>query len=118
MREHSKIEDANAMAAIAYLLGIFTGFIMYFVGQKDKYVRFHAIQSLLLGIFEIFVVIALSIIGLPLMFVPILGWLVGAFLWAVLGLIILLLWIFMMYKAFSGEQYKLPYIGKLAERYS
>ncbi len=118
MKKHDRVQDANAMAAIAYLLGIVTGFIIYFVGQKNRHVRFHAIQSMLLGILEIFAALVLSIISIPLIFIPILGWAVGVFLGVILLLVILMLEIFMMYKAFTGEQYKLPYIGRLAEDYA
>jgi uncharacterized membrane protein len=30
----------------------------------------------------------------------------------------LLLWVFLMFKAFIGEKYKIPVIGDIAQRYS
>ena len=93
------------MGAVAYLLGFITGIVLLLVEKKSKFVRFHAMQSTLLfgGIF-----IANVVLG----FVPILGWLVGL----LLSLGSFVLWIVLMWKAFAGETYKLPYVGEMADK--
>jgi len=91
------------MGAVAYLLGPITGIILLVVEKKNSFVRFHAMQSTI-------VFGALFVINLGLGFIPLLGWLAGL----VLSMAAFILWIVLMWKAFSGEEYELPYVGKIA----
>lgn len=97
--------NENMLGAVAYLLGFVTGIILLLVEQKSKFVRFHAMQSVILfgGLF---------VVNLALGFIPLLGWLVGL----LLSFAAFILWIVLMWKAFNGEMYKVPYIGDLAEK--
>ncbi len=97
--------NENLMGAAAYLLGFITGIIFLLVEKDSRFVRFHAMQSTLLfgGLF---------VVNMVLGFIPILGWLVGLFL----AFAAFILWIVLMWKAFQGEMYKLPYIGEMAEK--
>jgi uncharacterized membrane protein len=97
--------DQNLAAALTYLGGAITGVLFLVIERDNRYVRFHAMQSTItfLGV----LVVNLIFIG-----TPIIGWL----LYAPLLLAILALWLFLMFKAINGEQYKLPYVGELAER--
>jgi len=97
--------NENLLAAASYLLGFVTGIIILFVEKQNKFVRFHAMQSTILfgGIF---------VINIVLGFIPILGWLTGL----ILSFIAFILWIVLMWKAFQGEMYKVPYVGELAEK--
>lgn len=96
----------NLAGTLAYLLGPVTGIVFLVVEKESRFVRFHAMQSTITfgGLFVLQVVLNL---------VPFIGWVVG-------GLIIfplsVLLWVFLMFKAFSGEMFKLPTIGDMAER--
>ncbi len=95
----------NLMAAASYLLGFVTGLIMLLIEKDSKFVRFHAMQSTLLfgGIF---------VANIALGFIPILGWLVGL----LLSFLAFILWIVLMWKAFQGEVYKVPYVGEMADK--
>ena len=75
------------------------------VEKKSGFVRFHAMQSTILfgGLF---------VVNIALGFIPLLGWLAGLLL-SLLGFV---LWIVLMWKAFQGEMYKVPYIGNIAEK--
>lgn len=97
--------NENLMAAVAYLLGFITGIILLLVEKQSKFVRFHAMQSVILfgGLF---------VVNMALGFIPILGWLVGL----LLSFAAFILWIVLMWKAFQGEMYKVPYVGDLAEK--
>lgn len=97
--------NENLMAAASYLLGFITGIIFLLVEKDSKFVRFHAMQSTLLfgGLF---------IVNLALGFIPVLGWLVGL----LLSFAAFILWIVLMWKAFQGQMYKLPYVGDFAEK--
>jgi len=93
----AKNGDQNLKGALAYLLGFVTGAFFLLTEKEDNFIRFHALQStIVFGVLFI------------LNFVPLLGALVIP-----VGLI---LWVFLMYKAYSGEKYKLPYIGDFIEQ--
>jgi uncharacterized membrane protein len=82
--------------------------------KNDKFVRFHAFQSIFLSIaYFVFMVLWSGILW------SILG---GSF-WFILGPIglivrlgVLLLWIFLMYKAYNNEKFMIPFIGELAAK--
>jgi uncharacterized membrane protein len=98
--------DANVAATLAYLVGWVTGIVFLFFEQENKFVRFHALQSIIVfGSLSVAWMIALS--------VPFLGWIV-AFL--VIPPVSAFLWLFLMYKAYQGERYKLPFAGEMAEQ--
>lgn len=109
--------DSNLFGALAYLFSWITGIIVYLAKPEDKYARFHAMQSILLGV-VLFVLIILFGVFAGIISVLTLGFgvvLIGILLLPVqLGL--LLLWLFLMWKAYSGEKYKLPVIGDYAEK--
>lgn len=97
--------EANLAGALTYLLGPITG-ILFLVLEKDsKFVRFHAMQSTI-------TFLALFVVSVVLGMIPFLGWLVLFFV----QLAAIVLWVFLMFKAFQGEKFKLPTIGDLAER--
>ena len=95
----------NLEGLFCYVLGWVTGLIFLLLEQKNAFVRFHAMQSLVtfLGLFLITTVVG---------FIPFLGVLVGLVLWP-LGIV---LWIVLMVKAYKGERYKLPVIGDFVEQ--
>jgi len=103
--------DSNLFGAIAYLLGLITGVIVFLMKDKDSYARFHAIQSILLSI--ILWVVWIAVMSLTW---ATLGF--GMALWSIVGILFLIVWLFMMWKAYSGERYKLPVIGDFAEKNS
>lgn len=115
----TKKSDDNIMGALSYLLGIITGVVMYVMYKdKSKFVAFHGMQSIILGVAVFVVWIVVVVVGMILMFIPVLGWLIDIILWLGTILIIFGIWVFMMFKAYSGEKYKLPFIGDMAEKYA
>ncbi len=110
----------NMAGALSYVLGIITG-VVFLMMSKDRFVRFHAYQSILLTVAWIVFWIAFSVISVVLGFIPMLGFLVailGLLLSLGLGLGGMVLWIVLILKAYQGQQWKLPYIGNMAERYA
>ncbi len=97
----------NVAALLAYLLGFITGLIFLLIEKKNKFVRFHAMQSIV-----VFGVIFVTqwIIAL----VPVFG-VIASGLLSILGVV---LWVVLMVKAYQGEQYKLPWAGEIAEKNS
>lgn len=97
--------DANIAGALTYLFGFLSG-IAFLVLEKDStFVKFHAVQSTIVSIGWIVGQVVLAAI-------PLFGWLLLLPWWA-FGVV---LWVFLMYKAFQGERYKLPFVGDLAEQ--
>src|SRR5262249_7483076 len=96
--------DQNVAGALTYLLGPFTGLIFLLVEKENAFVRFHAMQSLLTfgGLFLLYMVLLVTLV-LAALIVP-------------LALVELVLWILLMVKAFSGERFKLPWVGEFAEQ--
>ena len=97
--------DANIAALLTYLLGFISGIIFLAIEKDSQFVRFHAMQSTIVSV-------GLFVLNIALGFIPILGWLVGL----LLAPVAFILWIFLMFKAFQGERFKLPVIGDIAEQ--
>ena len=107
MAENSGNE--KIMGAVAYLGWWVTGVILLLVEKKNQFVRFHAMQSIMLfGSFTLLYIV----LGI----VPILGWLIALILSPIIGIAAFVLWVILMWKAYSGEKYKLPYFGDSAEK--
>ena len=48
----------------------------------------------------------------------ILGWIVGLLGNMILGIVAIILWLVLMFKAFQGQEWEVPIIGKYARQYS
>lgn len=110
--------DPNVGGALAYLLGPITGILLYIIETEDRFVRFHAGQSIVVFGGLLVLSVGLTVVGALLAAIPVIGWVVGA----VLGLFSLLLapiglvlWLLLMYKAYVGEEYALPLAGPFVE---
>lgn len=111
--------EPNVAALLSYVLGLITGIIFIVIEKDDKYVRFHAMQSIAFNVAIIVVEIALSIVLGILGALPGLGLamiMLGAAVSGLLSLGIFVLWIILMLKAYQGEKFKLPIIGDYAEK--
>jgi len=93
--------DDNVAGLLCYVLGWISGTVFILIETENKFVRYHAMQSII--VFGI-----LTVAGIILGFVPYIGWLVPA--------ISFILWVVLMVKAYQGAKYKLPWAGNLAER--
>jgi len=94
----------NTAGLLAYLFGWVSGLVLYLLEKKSTFVRFHALQSLILfGV--------LSVAGIILRWIPF----IGGILWAFLGIGTLAVWIIGMIKAYQGEMFKFPVVGDIAE---
>lgn len=96
---------SNVGGALSYLFGCFSGVFFLLVERRDAYVRFHAAQSTI-------TFLAVVVISLVLGSVPGIGWLLSG----VFSLMTFVLWAVLIFKAFTGERYKLPYVGEFADR--
>ena len=106
----------NVAGALCYLLGIITGVLFLLMEKENRFVRFHAAQSITVSIVLIAVSIVFSILSGILAFVPVLGWLIALVLSLVIGFGSLFLWLFLMYAAYQGREFETPIAGPLARK--
>jgi len=111
--------SSNVAGLLTYILGFITGIIFLVIEpyKNDKFVRFHAFQSIFLSAVWIIFRIVWGTIVMGMIWNPF------SALWAVLGLISMLISLaflacvlFLMYKAYNNERFKLPIIGELAAK--
>ncbi len=101
----------NVAGLLCYPLSIVTGilFLVLTPYNRDRFVRFHAFQSIFFFVAMVCLNIALGIISI------VLPWQLSTLLFSIARL----LWvggiIWMMYQAYKGERFKMPVIGDLAE---
>ncbi len=95
----------NVAGLLCYVLGWVSGIVFLLIEPNNKFVRFHAIQSII-----VFGIISIAI--LILSWIPI----IGAFFAWIIGLVAFILWIVLMIKAYQGARYKVPWAGNLAEK--
>lgn len=95
----------NLSAALSYVLGFVSGIIVFVLEKENRYVRFHAMQSMLLSV--VFFVLNI-IVG----FIPI----AGPLLALIVCFVGLVCWLIALIKAAQGHYYKLPFIGEYADK--
>lgn len=86
--------------------------------KKSGFVRFHSVQCLLLTGALILLGLLLKLLGMLLFIVPVLGPLLVLLVDVTAGLAAVFVWLVLVVKALQGENFKLAWIGDLAERYS
>ena len=106
MEKTSTGMDENIAGLLCYVLGWISGLVFILIEPNNKFVRFHAMQSII--VFGVLTV-ASFIFG----WIPFISGFIGFVIWA-LGLV---LWIVLMVKAYQGTRYKLPWAGNLAEKW-
>jgi uncharacterized membrane protein len=83
--------------------------------NKDRYVRFHAFQSLFFNIAWIVVWVGMIFLGMVLGLVPVVGWVIHVLLDFVIGFGGFILWVILVIKAYGNQKFHLPVIGNIAE---
>jgi uncharacterized membrane protein len=94
----------NAASGLAYLT--FIPAIIFLVVapyNQNVNIKFHAWQS-------IFLSAACIVVDIVLGFIPFVGWVIIP----LFGLLVLVVWVLCLVKAFNGQRFKLPIIGDLA----
>ncbi len=105
----------NLAGALCYILGLITGILFLVLPpyNQSRFVRFHAFQAIFFHVAWIGLWVVEMIISMAM------PWglrLISSLLWLGIALGGLFLWIFLMYKAYNNEKFKLPVIGDLAEK--
>lgn len=109
--------EPNVAALLSYVVGWVTGLIFFLIEKDNKFVRFHALQSIIVfgGLTAAMIILSvlLSIFFMVHLyfFFPLFR-IINLLLW-LLGLI---LWIVLMIKAYQGEYFKVPIAGDIADK--
>ncbi len=107
--------EENIAGVLCYVLGWITGIVFLVLEKESKFVRFHAMQS-------IATFLPLSVLGWIFGAIGASFWWFGGFIFSAISgliwIISLILWLILMFKAYSGEMYKLPIVGDFAESYT
>lgn len=97
--------EPNIAGLLCYLGFWISGLVFLILEQKNRFVRLHALQSIILfG--------TLTVAGTLLTQIPY----IGGFFGAVIGILIFVFWILLMVKAYQGQWFKILLAGDLAER--
>lgn len=125
--------DPKVAAALSYIWIV--GVIFFIMEKENKFVRFHALQSILFGVANSIVMFVLAIVAtiLTVVFsigaaaaasgggggiatlISLLVWLIWLIFWLV-GLAMFGGLIYAAVKAYQGHTFKLPFIGNMAEK--
>jgi uncharacterized membrane protein len=111
--------SSNAAGALCYLIGAITGIIFLVMDpyKNDRFVRFHAFQSIFFNVAWIALWVAWMIVGVVLGAVT-----KGLFFLLQVPIDLLLmaggfgLWIYLMYSAYQNRTFKLPIVGQFAAK--
>ena len=96
---------AELAAALSYVLGFVSGIVFFILEKKNEFVRFHAMQSIILFA-------SLFVLGTIFSLIPIINWIICP----LISLGAFILWIILLIKASQGEYFELPWIGKIARK--
>ncbi|KKR37875.1 hypothetical protein A2210_00310 [Candidatus Woesebacteria bacterium RIFOXYA1_FULL_40_18] len=95
--------NKNTAGALSYVLGPVTG-VIFLVLEKDPYVRFHAMQSI---VFSVAAFVLNMVLGITLIL---------ALALPLLWIVEFVLWLLLIYKAWQGQEWELPVVGKFARQ--
>jgi len=118
--------DSNVAAMLCYILnfvcclGLVLSIIFAITEKENRFVKFHAVQSLFLTGLQIVVGILVGLLGIVLSLalhmidMEFLAWILILGLRFLLFAIFIVFWIIAGIKAYGGQWYKLPIIGEFA----
>lgn len=90
-------------AALSYLFGPITG-LLFLLLERDRFVRIHAIQSI---VFTSAALVINTILRITIVFAP---------LMPIALAIEFVLWLTVIYQASQGIMWRIPFVGKFAEQ--
>lgn len=119
--------DSNVAGTLSYLFGFVSGLIFYLIEKEDRFVRWHAAQSMAFTGLLAVAYIALTFLGTVVSMMTFSGssggFLVGSLFGLILGLVWLIVavggfvaWAYMMVKTYQGETVRLPVAASIADR--
>jgi uncharacterized membrane protein len=111
---------ANVAGGLAVMIPLIGGVVFLVVERRDRFVRFYALQSIILGVLLGAAVMMLSLIQLIFQPIPFFGeWVItaGRFVYGIYALIWLALYFVTFVQAFLGRTWAIPYLGPVVKKY-
>ena len=99
--------EANVAGLLCYVGWWISGLVFILIEKENKFVRFHAMQSII--VFGILHAAMIVLSWIPFIGPPLVG---------LIGLLAFILWVVLIVKAYQGGTYKLPWAGNLAEKWT
>jgi len=99
---------------IAYLFGWIGGLIILLIEKENKFVKWNALQALILGIIEVACILVISVI---LGLIPFIGWFFFSRLGYVAAAVCWVLAIVAIVKGFQGKTFRIPGVSSLTDKY-
>src|SRR5437868_7471799 len=107
--------SARTEAILGYLFWWLGGLVFFVIERKNRFVRFHAAQSI---IFFGGVSVLLEVLHL-ISLIPLLGFLLAipiSFASSIITVIAILTWLFMMFQMYRGRNFRIPIVSEYADR--
>ena len=98
--------DEKIAGLLSYALIFISGIFFYVMERENKFVRFHALQSTVWFLLLFVVYLVLGILGV----FPFLG-VIFIFLRGVVWLLGVVSWIYLMFMAYKGAEFRIPILG-------
>ena len=116
--------DTNVGALLVYmpvcLISLIYSIIVLVTEKNDRFMRFHAFQSLLITAIYVVAIIAISILGSMIGIVT--GSSLLASLFSLLTFVVIVVFLAAMIygciKGYQGEKFKFPVVGDMAEKWA
>ena len=96
--------EPNVEAALSYLVPLLTGIPVFLMEKENKFVRFHAFQSILFGVA---IVVISAVVDT--------FWYIFRALRPLVGIALFGGWLYIMWQAYNHKETQLPIIGKIAK---
>lgn len=114
MAKSSTGMEENVAGLLCYLAGWITGIIFLVIEKDSKFVKYHAIQSIVIfGVITILFII-FGILGM----IPVIGFIFGVVLWWLLWVAMIVLWIILMVRAYQGKKINMLGAGGIANKHA
>jgi uncharacterized membrane protein len=114
-------DDEKLKGALAYVLGFLTGIVVLLIGNDNKFLKFHALQSIIASVAFgiVFYVVEALISSLLWSSWGWENWGTYDMIFTLLNLVFLVYWVYFLYGAFmvySGKEFKIPFFGDFVEK--
>ena len=116
---HSSTGLPSNIAAALACIPLIGGIIFYILEKEDGFVRFYAMQSIVLGGIWFLFNVVYGIVHLIFASLPIIGVFL-VLLWSIVGMLVqlafVIVWLVTTIKAFTNVRWEIPYIGPVARK--
>jgi uncharacterized membrane protein len=116
---HSSTGLPSNIAAALACIPLAGGIIFYILEKRDGFVRYYAMQSIVLGGIWFLFNVVYGIVHLIFASLPIIGVFL-VLLWSVAGMLIqlafVIVWLIATIKAFTNVRWEIPYVGPIARK--